>query len=155
MAGQGVTLGTSRKTVGKSKFRIEIDGVDGELRPQSVGKMKINFSWVKTEEGGAPTTTSVTINGYTYDTLVISRPLSDDASLVSWIRSLKAGVNDLRNATLYALDSTGKDLWKWPLYDVGVLDYEDMDGDAKAKEDAMMETITLSYRERGERELVQ
>ncbi len=153
--GQGVTLGGSRKPVAKSMFRLEIDGILGDLRPTNAGALKITFSTMATEEGGRMTTADETITGYKYEPIKISRTLTDNTDFVEWVARQKQGTPDKRGGRIYALDTEGRDLYRWRLYDLQVMDFQDFDGDAKAKEEPMVEEITLKYRERDERELLQ
>ncbi len=143
-----------RKIVMKSRFRVEIDDV-GDFRAVTAGPLKITFNVVETEEGGAQTTVDIGLNGYKYDPIVIERPLTEDTKLAEWVTRCKQGIQDRRNGAVYALDTEGRDQYRWDLEEIIVGDYEEFAGDSKAKEEQMMEKITLRYRERSERVALQ
>lgn len=135
----------------KSRFRVEIEGC-GDLRLISAGPLKTVFNLTDIDEGGAATVAETVINGYKYEPLAVERPLTDDESLANWVDNLKAGIQDKRNGFVYMLDTEGRDTHRVSLEEVLVSDYEEFAGDAKAKEETMMERCTLRYRERGPRE---
>lgn len=139
-----------RKIIMQSRFRIEIDEI-GDFRAMEGGPLKKTFNISVNEEGGAQTTTDMTVNGYTYEPIVIARALTEDMSLADWVERLSSGVQDRRNGAVYALDTEGKDLYRWDLEECIVGDYEEFQGNAKGKEDSMMERATLRYRERSKR----
>jgi phage tail-like protein len=143
-----------RKIIMQSRFRVEIDDI-GDFRAMEAGPLKITFNISVNEEGGANTSTDMTVNGYQYEPVVISRPLTDDDVLAEWVEQFKRGIQDRRNGAVYALDTEGKDFYRWPIEEFSIADYEEFQGNAKSKEDSMMERITLKYRERGKRERLQ
>lgn len=142
-----------RRIVPKSKFRVEIDGID-DLRATTMSALKITFNIIDTEEGGAQTVAEQTSNGYKYEPITVERPLTEDGSLADWVDAFKDGTQDKRNGTIYALDAAGNDMYRWPLEEILIRSYEEFQGDAKGKEESMMERIELGYRERGKRVLI-
>ncbi len=140
----------NRPIAAKSKFRVELDNIS-EIRATVASSLKITFNIIDTEEGGAPTTAENTVNGYKFEPISIERPLTDNDDFANWVENFKAGQQDKRNGAIYALSANGLDLCRWDLKEVFIADYEEFQGDGKAKEEAMMERITLRYRERGKR----
>ena len=141
----------NRKIVMKSRFRVEIDGI-GDFRAMEAGPLKISLNLSENEEGGAETTVDITTNGYKFDPFQIARALTDeDDSLANWVETLKSGIQDRRNGAIYALDTEGNDLFRWDIEQISVADYEEFSGDAKSKEDSMMERATIRYLRRGKR----
>ncbi len=134
----------------KSRFRVEIDGI-GDFRATSVGALKRTFNIVETEEGGAQTTVDIATNGFKFDPITIDRPLTEDMALADWVDRLANGQQDRKNGAVYMLDTEGKDFYRIDLEECIVADYEEFAGDAKAKEESMMEKVTLRYRNRGKR----
>lgn len=140
-----------RSIVPKSKFRLEVDGLD-DIRATTLGSLKITFNVIETDEGGQQTTTEITVSGYKYDPLVVERPLSDDTQLADWVEKFKSGSQDKRNGRVYALDAAGNDMYRWDLEEISIADFDEFQGDAKGgKEESMMERLTLRYRERSKR----
>ncbi len=144
-----------RKIVGKTRFRVEVDGI-GSLHLTTAGALKMSFNMIATDEGGAPTTAQSTINTYKFDPIPVSRPLTEDISLAQWAEDQKNGIDKKPNGFVYAQTADGKDLWRWSLEEIQILDYQEFEGDAKGGgTESMMESCTLYYRERGIRELLQ
>lgn len=140
-----------RTPVMKSKFRLEIDGIE-DIRATTVGPLKITFNIAEIDEGGAQTTVEQVINGYKYEPITVERPVTEDEGFSQWVDQFRKGIQDKRNGFLYALDTQGRDAYRWSLEEVIIVDYEEFAGDAKAKEESMMERLTLRYRERSKRE---
>jgi phage tail-like protein len=144
-----------RKIVPKSRFRVEIDGI-GNVHLTTAGALKIAFNMITTDEGGAATTAQSTVNTYKYDPFPISRPLSEDMTLAQWAEDQKNGIDKKPNGFVYAQDAAGKDLYRWSLEEIQMVDYQEFEGDSKGgTTESMMESCTLYYRERGIRELLQ
>ncbi len=143
-----------RIIVPKNKFRVEIDGI-GNVHLTTAGSLKIMFDLIKTEEGGAPTTAQSTSNTYHYDPFPITRPLSEDMALARWAEDQKQGIDKKPNGHVYGMSADGKDLYRWSLEEIQMVDYTEFEGDAKSGAESMMESCTLYYRERGIRELLQ
>jgi phage tail-like protein len=137
-----------------SRFRLEIDGI-GDFRAISVGALKTTFNMVETEEGGQDTTADISVNGYKYDPIPIERPQTEDMALADWVDVLARGVQDKRNASVFMLDTEGRDFYRIDLYECTVGDYEEFAGDSKSKEETMKEKATLRYRRRSKRILLQ
>lgn len=143
-------IAKTRTPVMKSRFRIEIDDI-GDFRATTVGALKTTFNMVEVEEGGQDTTADISVNGYKFDPITIERSLTDDMSLADWVDRIVQGVQDKRNASIYMLDTEGRDVYRIDLYECITADYEEFAGDAKAKEETMMEKATLRYRRRSKR----
>lgn len=155
MAAQGVVIGGPRKVVAKNMFRLVIDGIPGDVRPKTLGPSKITFKKITTYESGRRTKADVTISGYEFDAIKISRTLTSNVDFLAWVKNQKDGIEDKRNGTLYWLDTQGNDLYRQRIEGLHIEDFQDMDGDASAMEDAMMEEISLGFIDREERELIQ
>lgn len=152
--GHGVTLGTTRKVVAKSMYRLVIDGIEGDIRPKTLGTNQITFKKITTYESGRRTKADVTISGYEFDSIKISRTLTDNTAFLEWVENQKAGKEDKRNGVLYWLDTEGNDLYSQRVKGLHIETFMDLDGDASAMEDGMPEEISLGVLEKGKRESV-
>lgn len=152
---QGVVVGQPRKVVAKNMYRLEIDGIPGDVRPKTLGPSKIGFKKIKTYESGRRTVADITITGYEFDAIKLTRSLTNNKDFLGWVQNQKDGKEDKRNGTLYWLDTQGQDMYRMRLRGMHIEDFQDLDGDASAMEDPMMEEISIGYIDRDERELIQ
>lgn len=140
-------IGTPRRIVPKSGFRLEVEGVD--LRCESVGAFEKEFTKIAIEEGGALTTVDHFINKFKYSDIEFVKQLDvDDDFLQDWADS-----HAEKDGVLYYMIA-GKDVAKRAVRRMIITKYSDFEGDGKSEDESMKEKATIAFLEVARRERI-
>lgn len=140
-------IGTPRRIVPKSGFRLEIEGTD--LRCESVGAFEKEFMVIDIEEGGAETTVDHFVNKFKYSPIEFVKQTDvDDTFCQDWADS-----REEKDGVLYYMIS-GKEVAKRAVRRCVITKYSDFEGDAKSEDESMKEKVTIKFLEVTKREKI-
>lgn len=149
----GKNAGAPVKRAPVNMFRLFAE--DTDLRVTTVGELKNTASVIETFEGGINTLADQTISMLKAETTQVTRPLTEDRTIIDWFANQRAGLEDKRNCFFVQLDTAGNDLYRISMEECLLIDHSIVKGDAKAGEEQQMETFTLKPRVIGDREDLQ
>lgn len=149
----GRNAGAPTKRAPVNMFKLYAEDVD--LRATTVGELKNTATVIETFEGGINTLADQTISMLKAETTQVTRPLTDDRTIIEWFANQRLGIEDKRTCFFVMLDTAGNDLYRIAMEDCVLIDHSIAKGDAKAGEEQQMETFTLKPRVIGDREDLQ
>lgn len=149
----GKNAGAPTKRAPVNMFKLFAE--DKDLRVTTVGDLKNTFTVIETYEGGLNTLADQTISMLKAETTTVTRPLTEDRSIIEWVANQRLGIEDKRTCFFVMLDTSGNDLYRIPMKLCVVTDHMIAKGDAKAGEEQQMETFTLKPAVIGDREDLQ
>lgn len=126
------------------RFHVEIDGliVAGF---SSVSGLEIELDTEEYEEGGVNTHTHSLPTRFEYPNIELERGLTDSATLIEWIESVRDGDIERRNGRIVLLDATGDETWGWEFHDAYPVAWSGP-GPSADQSDVAIERLELTHR---------
>ena len=147
-----MTIGASRTYYQKWRFKVVVDGLDGEAFFQKAGPLEVEVA-VSEYRGGGAIIPHKEAGSATFAAISLERGSTEDQVLYDWFRTVvfaagNSGLNQeyyKRNVTILQLDRTGTPVKYYDLYDCFPKKYSAGEWDGNATGEFSMESIELEY----------